>query len=639
LLPRLPLPDIASTLDAFVASLEPLGMSIDEEVLAKVRGAREEGERLQARLAAAGERAPSWLEPLWDAAYLEGRDPIALHVNYAFVFAASALPAVGQTRLAAHLIRGALAFRRDVVAGTLAPDRERDAPLCMSQVVRLFNTGRFAREDRDELVCYQSTPMGRQPGCNTARYEDVGSDRELRSVVVLAQGRVFLLDCSAENPTVSSIEQALAEALASPAGPSPGVITSLPRDELADAEARFVPPEVLVAIAKSALVVSLDSSSPQSDAELARLMLHGTGQDRWFDKHQLIVTANGKAGMNFEHAVGDGTTTLRLADEMVRFAAYDAARATPDSSRAPAPLRELHLNLPPSLIASAFDHFHSLVEPNQTHTVRVDAFGGRFIKAAKCSPDALVQVALQLAFHSTHGRLPVTYESASTRRFLHGRTETVRSATFAAATFCSSVREARAPLAEAAPRLLSLLRAACDAHSRNMKDAKAGAGCDRHLFGLASVANPTTEPAFTSFFAQPAYAASSHWELSSSHCGSASLDFFGFGPVVKDGFGVGYMIKNDTINLQVTTRALPDAPHHTAVAFATAIHTALLSIQQIVLIAAPLPTHVPSALEFSHPTVAPVARAPKRAAPLAPTGARLRVSRRRRPLGHGRLGQ
>ncbi len=33
---------------------------------------------------------------------------------------------------------------------------------------------------------------------------------------------------------------------------------------------------------------------------------------RWFDKHQFIVFANGRSGMNIEHAPGDGTTMLRM---------------------------------------------------------------------------------------------------------------------------------------------------------------------------------------------------------------------------------------------------------------------------------------------------------------------------------------
>lgn len=46
---------------------------------------------------------------------------------------------------------------------------------------------------------------------------------------------------------------------------------------------------------------------------------------------------------------------------------------------------------------------------------------------AKTSPDAYVQMVMQLAYYRQHHRPCATYESASTRGYLHGRTETVRS--------------------------------------------------------------------------------------------------------------------------------------------------------------------------------------------------------------------
>ena len=55
-------------------------------------------------------------------------------------------------------------------------------------------------------------------------------------------------------------------------------------------------------------------------------------------------------------------------------------------------------------------------------------FGGAEIKdGARLPPDAFVQMALQLAYYRIHQQPCPTYESASTRQFLHGRTETIRS--------------------------------------------------------------------------------------------------------------------------------------------------------------------------------------------------------------------
>ena len=45
---------------------------------------------------------------------------------------------------------------------------------------------------------------------------------------------------------------------------------------------------------------------------------------------------------------------------------------------------------------------------------------------AKCSPDAYLQMVIQLAYFKTHKKVVPTYETASTRQFLHGRTDTIR---------------------------------------------------------------------------------------------------------------------------------------------------------------------------------------------------------------------
>lgn len=45
---------------------------------------------------------------------------------------------------------------------------------------------------------------------------------------------------------------------------------------------------------------------------------------------------------------------------------------------------------------------------------------------ARLPPDAYIQMALQLAWYRTRGEFTATYETALTRLFKHGRTETIR---------------------------------------------------------------------------------------------------------------------------------------------------------------------------------------------------------------------
>lgn len=54
-------------------------------------------------------------------------------------------------------------------------------------------------------------------------------------------------------------------------------------------------------------------------------------------------------------------------------------------------------------------------------------WGKGLIKRCKISPDAFVQIALQLAYYKEANCFAQTYEASMTRLYLNGRTETVRS--------------------------------------------------------------------------------------------------------------------------------------------------------------------------------------------------------------------
>ncbi len=58
-----------------------------------------------------------------------------------------------------------------------------------------------------------------------------------------------------------------------------------------------------------------------------------------------------------------------------------------------------------------------------------DEWGKGFIKKCRISPDAFIQIALQLAYFRDAGCFVQTYEASMTRLYLWGRTETVRSCT------------------------------------------------------------------------------------------------------------------------------------------------------------------------------------------------------------------
>ena len=81
------------------------------------------------------------------------------------------------------------------------------------------------------------------------------------------------------------------------------------------------------------------------------------------------------------------------------------------------------------------DNVQRLIANNETVTLNFNFYGGSWIKTRGYSPDAFVQMAFQLAHYRCYGRLAPTYESASTKRFFHGRTETGRSVSNESARF------------------------------------------------------------------------------------------------------------------------------------------------------------------------------------------------------------
>jgi carnitine O-acetyltransferase len=71
-----------------------------------------------------------------------------------------------------------------------------------------------------------------------------------------------------------------------------------------------------------------------------------------------------------------------------------------------------------------------IVEDSDDSVMWFDDYGTEWIKTmAKMSPDAYVQMALQLAWYKTRGEFTATYETVLTRMFKNGRTETLRSYT------------------------------------------------------------------------------------------------------------------------------------------------------------------------------------------------------------------
>jgi carnitine O-acetyltransferase len=356
------------------------------------------------------------------------------------------------------------------------------------------------------------------------------------------------------------------------------VLTSLPRKEWAAARdelCQFSPKNsvALGTIDSALFVLVLDDYCPSDANETAANMLHGTYKmdpnfnqigtccNRWYDKLQVIVCANGTAGVNFEHSSIDGHTALRfvsdiMAETIVVFAqsitklihgighlphVIDAevkrAALTLDENGAPwldvFPKR-VSFSFPPRVLDKIYYAETALgdeIVASDTVVLEFAKYGKSLIVSNKLSPDSFVQMTMILAYYRLYGKVVCTYEPVLTKTFYHGRTEAMRSATPEAAEFCR-VWCSDAPRGEK----LHALRKATEEHSRLVAESARGKGVDRHLFALKCIAHRNNIPT-PKFFESHPWKTLNHTVLSTSNCGNPALRLFGFGPVVPDGLG------------------------------------------------------------------------------------------------------
>lgn len=305
----------------------------------------------------------------------------------------------------------------------------------------------------------------------------------------------------------------------------------------------------------------------------------GSCCNRWYDKLQIIVCGDGTAGINFEHSAIDGHTALRFvsdvyAETVIKFAqsitkmvaAHDiipnvitakikrAATTLDSDGRTMLDVfpKKVHFDIPDSIHRKIYYAETALgdeIVASETYVLEFKEYGKAFITSNKLSPDSYVQMSMMLAYYKLYGRIVCAYEPVLTKNFFHGRTEAMRPATLEAKRLCEVFTD---PTASDEDKT-SALRLATQVHSQLVKECAQGKGVDRHLFALKCIAekNKVTIPPF--FHSRP-WKILNHTTLSTSNCGNPSLAGFGFGPVVADGLGIGYIIKEHQLHYSISSK-------------------------------------------------------------------------------------
>ncbi|PLN80995.1 acyltransferase ChoActase/COT/CPT [Aspergillus taichungensis] len=548
-LPKLPVPDLQETARRYLKSVHAVVSEAEyqrtkEAVEAFVRPGGQ-GQTLQERLQAraADPKIGNWLTEWWNqAAYLGYRDPVVPYVSYFYSYRddrARRNPA----QRAAAVTTAALEFKSQVDNGTLEPEYMRGKPIAMSSYEYMFNCCRVPAAPADYPQQY--------PAAENEHIVAVRKNQFFK-VPLVVNGR--RLNVSELQQQFERIYQTATRA------PAVGVLTAANRDRWTEARKQLLAAhpaneQALRDIESSGFLVCLDDATPVTLEERAHQYWHGDGANRWFDKPlQFIINDNGTAGFMGEHSMMDGSPTHRLNDHLNNLIFNNkidlSAQAIRSDLPDPRPLT-FHLNgaVEEAIDASGKEHRQQMA----AHELRVQAYQGYgkgLIKKFKCSPDAFVQMIIQLAYFKMYGKNRPTYESASTRKYQEGRTETIRSVSDDSVAFCRAISDANVPRAE----VVQKLRTALAAHSKYTAEAGDGHGADRHLFGLKkSLREGEPMPAL---YEDPSYAYSSSWYLSTSQLSSEFFNGYGWSQVIDDGFGIAYMINENSLNFNIVCKRI-----------------------------------------------------------------------------------
>ncbi|GAA5978687.1 hypothetical protein JCM5350_002482 [Sporobolomyces pararoseus] len=606
-LPKLPIPPLEETMSKYVKALEALQTPSEHSHTKRVVQdfLKHEGPQLHQKLKDYAANRASYIEEWWTESYLSHSESVVLSLNPFFILEDDPTPARGsQLMRATSLILASLSFVHDLRTGVLEPDNFRGVPLDMSQYTKLFATARIPTKN----------------GCK------MQVDPESRHIIVMARGQFYWFDvldsknrpCLTERALLSNLTAIVADAARTPpnqvAQAALGVLSTERRATWAEQRQHIAKnmgnAMCLEVLDKALFVVCLDDSNPETASELCSNMLCGTYKldkgvqvgtctNRYYDKLQIIVAANGAAGINFEHSGVDGHTVLRFVADVyteliLRFArSINSASGTlfkaklspwakggPGKKAAPegetpeepdTEPKKLEWIMTPELkqaVRFAETRLADLICQNEAVALEFEVYGKNAITQHGFSPDAFVQMAYQAAYFSLYGRVDSTYEPAMTKNFLHGRTEAIRSVTPEALNFVKTFNS------DATPReKVAALRTACKAHTELTKACAKGLGQDRLLYAMYCLAQqkekaiargdssapPSDSESSDSedsekfisripeLFKDPGYGKLGSSIISTSNCGNPALRLFGFGPVAADGFGLGYIIKDDSI--------------------------------------------------------------------------------------------
>ncbi|NXY68551.1 CLAT acetyltransferase, partial [Glareola pratincola] len=590
--PKLPVPPLQQTLRMYLQCMKHL---VPEEQFKKTKGIVEQfgiagglGESLQQILEERREKTTNWVFNYWlDDMYLNNRLALPVNSSPAIIFARQYFKDVNdQLRFAANLISGVQDYKALLDTHALPVDFARGQlsghPLCMKQYYGLFSSYRLPGHTKDTLVAQKSSVMPEPEhiivACNNQFF--------VLDVVInfrrLSEGDLFT-----QLRKIAKMAENEEEML-----PPIGLLTTDGRTEWAEARMILMKDSTnrdsLDMIERCICLVCLDSPSgvELSDTNMALQLLHGggyhkNGANRWYDKPmQFVVGRDGVCGTVCEHSPFDGIVLVQCTEHLLKHMKESSKKLVrADSvSELPAP-RRLRWKCSPEIqahLASSAEKLQRIVKNLDFIAYKFENYGKEFIKKQKISPDAYIQVALQLAFYRCHRRLVPTYESASIRRFDEGRVDNIRSATSEAFAFVKAMIDDKTALSDS--EKMQRFKDAIAAQTNYTLLAITGMAIDNHLLGLREVAREHFKE-LPEIFTDETYLTSNRFILSTSQVPTTMEMFCCYGPVVPNGYGSCYNPQPEHILFCISS--FKDCKETSSDVFAKAVEESLLEMRDL----------------------------------------------------------
>lgn len=518
-----------------------------------------------------------------------------------------------QAQRAASLINSSLKFIVSMRNGTLKRDTtpKLGTPLTMNCYKNLFGSTRVPDTDTN---MYHLVTIQKYKEINDSRHVVFICNNQFYTLEVLtpcldpdaiSKHDIWFNDAELAGIVQSILDDASAVGSVLTVNNAIGSITTLTyslwksaRTELCRSNS-----EALQAIDDALFVVSLDHTiAPVSEQEKTVAISHGTSNlfkgtniqvgsctSRWYDKLQLVVTANAVAGVVWESSTMDSTAILRFIsdiyiDSILKLARNinGAERTLFDANIRFASARNVDLkpvakilefNKTPevaNLVHLSETRLTDLIHQHEykTLTVKLDS---HLLAKLDILVDSFLQIGFQISNYALYGKISNTLEPITTRKFRDARTELIVVQNDLIAGLVKLFITSSDNLSK-----WDALKHCCEIHKTLYRDAMHGKGFERHFgalvaifsrpsiadnlnklnkdLGLAPLNFEEMRTAYVPLLSSYIFEKLTNVELLISNCGNPALRLFGIPPAIDQGFGIGYIIHKDRVVVTVSSK-------------------------------------------------------------------------------------